>query len=183
MYPEVLTVPTREGKIRLLSDLSGATLYRDILEFQQVKNSSVIIKLLKLIALQIGKEVSIHELATTLAVDAKTIERYIDLLEKSFLIFRLPPYFTNKRKELNKSNKIYFWDLGIRNALLHDFNSIDSRRDIGDIWENFLIVERLKYMSYSGHHANIYFWRSYSQQEIDYIEEKNGILYTYEYKW
>lgn len=128
-YPQSLNSPSMEKKIEALRELSGASLYRDILEFQQVRNSSVIIKLLKLLALQIGKEVSINELATGLSIDTKTVDKYIDLLEKSFLIFRLAPYFTNKRKELNKSHKIYFWDLGIRNALINDFNSLENRRD------------------------------------------------------
>jgi len=117
-YPAVLNEKEKIGKINTLKELASSSLYRDILEFQQIKNSSILIKLLKLLALQIGKEISIHELAINLGIDTKTVERYIDLLEKSFIIFRLAPYFTNKRKELNKSNKIYFYDLGIRNAIL-----------------------------------------------------------------
>lgn len=182
-YPQVLNSQSVEKKIEALRELSGASLYRDILEFQQIRNSPVIIKLLKLLALQIGKEVSINELATGLSIDTKTVDKYIHLLENSFLIFRLPPYFTNKRKELNKSNKIYFWDLGIRNTLINDFNSLENRRDTGDLWENFLIVERLKKQSYHDIHCNVYFWRTYNQQEIDYIEESNGKIHAYEFKW
>ena len=183
MYPQSLNHTSISGKIETLRELSNASLYRDILEFQHVKNSDTIIKLLKLVALQIGKEVSIHELATQLGIDTKTVDRYIDLLEKSFLIFRLPPYFTNKRKELSKAHKIYFWDLGIRNALINDFNTLENRRDIGDLWENFLIVERLKRKSYKQIYANSYFWRTYAQQEIDYIEDVDGKLMAYECKW
>ncbi len=182
-YPAVLNQSNLLKKINILKELSSSSLYRDILEFQQIKNSGVIIKLLKLLALQIGKEVSINELATNLWIDTKTVDRYIDLLEKSFIIFKLPPYFTNKRKELNKSNKIYFYDLGIRNAILWDYNSLENRQDIWDLWENFLIIERMKKNEYFDSYANKYFWRTYNQAEIDYIEEYDAKLHTYEFKY
>ncbi len=182
-YPASLNSFNFQDKIWVLKELSNASLYRDILEFQLIKNSSVIIKLLKLLALQIWKEVSINELATNLFIDTKTVDKYIDLLEKSFIIFRLAPYFTNKRKEINKSNKIYFWDLGIRNVLINDFNSLENRRDLWDLWENFLIVERLKKQSYSDIYSFNYYWRTYNQQEIDYIEEYDWKLHAYEFKW
>lgn len=133
-YPEVLTTKNISYKIKLLKELSSSSLYRDILELQQIRNSYVLIKLLKLLALQIWKEVSINDLATNLGIDTKTVNRYIDLLEKSFIIFSLAPYFTNKRKELNKSKKIYFFDLWIRNAVINDFNNLENRRDVWDLW-------------------------------------------------
>jgi len=182
-YPEVLNVRTISDKIKILKELSNSSLYRDILEFQQIRNSFVLMKLLKLLALQIWKEVSINELATNLGIDTKTVNKYIDLLEKSFIIFSLAPYFTNKRKELNKSKKIYFYDLWIRNAVINDFNDIENRRDVWDLWENFLIIERMKYNSYYDNFLSSYFWKNYNQQEIDYIEDYNSKLYAYEIKW
>lgn len=182
-YPAVLTQPQREEKIRLLRELSNASLYKDILEFQQIKNSQLILKLLKLLAFQIGTEVSLNELAWNLGMDMKTTEKYIDLLEKSFIIFRLPPYFTNKRKELNKSNKIYFYDLGIRNSVIENYDWLENRNDVGALRENFLIVERMKKQAYSGYYGHNYFWRTYNQSEIDFIEEYDGALYSFEFKW
>ncbi len=182
-YPEVLNQKTSQEKISILKELSSSSLYRDILEFQQIRNSQVIIKLLKLLALQIWKEVSINKIATNLWVDAKTVERYIDLLEKSFVIYKLPPYFTNKKKELSKSNKIYFYDLGIRNAILWNYNSLDVRNDVWDLWENFLINERMKKNEYSDRYLSKHFWRTYNQVEIDYIEEYDWRLNSFEFKW
>ncbi|GHV22589.1 hypothetical protein FACS189428_4880 [Clostridia bacterium] len=170
-YPAVLNATTLQAKMERLRELSSASLYRDILEFQQVKNSQSILKLLKLIALQLGKEISMNELASNLSIDKNTVERYIDLLEKSFIIFRLPPYFTNKRKELNKANKIYFYDLGIRNALIGNYDALDGRNDVGELRENFLIIERMKKQSYSSYYGHNYFWRTYNQAEVDWIEE------------
>lgn len=132
-------------------------MYRDILEFQQIKNSQVLQKLLKLLALQIWKEVSINELATNLWIDTKTVDRYIDLLEISFIIFRLASYFTKKRKELNKSNKIYFYDLWIRNSILWDYNFLENRKDVWDLWENFMITERIKKQAYFELYSNNFF--------------------------
>lgn len=129
-YPGVLQLGTREEKISLLKELANSSLYRDILEFQQVRNSDVIMRLLRLLAFQIGQEVSMNELATQLGIDTKTVERYTDLLEKSYIIFRLPPYFTNKRKEISKSKKIYFYDLGIRNTIIGDWNPLMNRQDV-----------------------------------------------------
>lgn len=182
-YPAVLNKTNINDKIKTLKELSNSSLYRDILEFQQIKNSQVLQKLLKLLALQIWKEVSINELATNLWIDTKTVDRYIDLLEKSFIIFRLAPYFTNKRKELNKSNKIYFYDLWIRNSILGDYNFLENRKDVWDLWENFLITERMKKQVYCEMYSNNYFWRTYNQAEIDYIEEYAGKIYSYEFKW
>ena len=173
---------SREEKILLLNDLSNSSLYRDVLEFQQVKSSQIILKLLKLLALQIGKEVAMHELATNLGIDKNTVERYIDLLEKSFIIFRLPPYFTNKRKELNKANKIYFYDVGIRNAIIGNYNTLSNRNDVGELRENFLTIERMKKLSYAGRYGHHYFWRNYNQAEIDLIEDVDGQLHSFEFK-
>ena len=182
-YPAVLREIDFNNKIKVLKELANSSLYRDILEFQQIKNSNIIMKLLKLLALQIWSEVSINELATNLWVETKTINRYIDLLEKSFIIFKLPPYFTNKRKELNKSNKIYFYDLWIRNSIINDFNILENRNDIWNLWENFLIIERMKNNNYFDKFSNTYFWRTYNQQKIDYIEESNWNLNCFEFKW
>jgi len=182
-YPDVLNKKDILEKKSTLKELANSSLYRDILEFQQVRNSDIIMKLLKLLALQIWKEVSLNELANNLWVDIKTVMRYIDLLEKSFIIFRLAPYFTNKRKELNKTNKIYFYDLWIRNSILNDFNLLENRNDIWDLWENFLIIERIKHNTYFDKFSNNYFRRTYNGQEIDFIENYDNKLYAYEFKW
>lgn len=182
-YPEVAAQGSFKDKIELLQELSSSYLYKDILEFQQVKNSSVIMGLLKALALQIGSEVSFTELSNLIGIDKKTIERYIDLLEKNFVIFRLAPYAKNKRREMSKLRKIYFYDTGIRNAIINNFNFADSRNDMGALWENFLVSERLKYRAYHGIHADQYFWRTYDGSEVDLIEEREGKLYGYEFKW
>lgn len=183
LYPEVMLNTGLSEKIKILQDLSSGSLYKDIFEFDQIKNSSVIFNLLKALALQIGSEVSYNELANMLGIDRKTVERYIDLLEKSFIIFRLAPYYTNKRKEISKSKKIYFYDLGIRNVIINSFNFLDARNDAGALWENFLIVERLKRQKYENIYANNYFWRTLNKKEIDWIEERESKLFGYEFKW
>ena len=151
-YPEVYLGSTDE-KERLLSEITGSYLYKDILELEQVRNPATLNKLLSAIALQVGSEISLSELGSIIGLDLKTVERYIDLLEKNYVIFRLPPYFSNKRKTLSKQNKIYFYDLGIRNALINNFNPLELRSDIGALWENFLILERLKYRKVNSIHA------------------------------
>jgi len=182
-YPAVLNKKENNDKIKILKELANSSLYRDILEFQQIRNSNIILKLLKLLALQIWWEVSINKLAWILWVETKTVNRYIDLLEKSFVIFKLPPYFTNKRKELNKSNKIYFYDLWIRNSIINDFNVLENRNDVWGLWENFLILEKMKKNFYEENFSNNYFWRNYNQQEIDYIEEYDWKLHCFEFKY
>ena len=182
-YPEIVKRKSFEEKIQLLRELSTSYLYKDILEFQQVKNPNIINKLLKALALQIGQEVSYNELSSLLEVDKSTIERYVDLLEKCFVIFRLSPYTQNKRKELSRLRKIYFYDLGVRNAIINNFNFLDSRDDIGRLFENFMIVERLKYREYHQIYADQYFWRTYDGSEVDLIEEKDGKLFGFEFKW
>ncbi|OGI25615.1 MAG: hypothetical protein A3J76_06085 [Candidatus Moranbacteria bacterium RBG_13_45_13] len=182
-YPEIASLSSAEEKKNRLREFSASYLYQDILEFQQVKSSSLILNLLKALALQIGSEVSYTELGSLLDINKKTVERYVDLLEKNFIIFKLGSYFTNKRKEISKMKKIYFWDLGIRNAIINNFNFLASRADKGALWENFAIAERLKFQSYHRVFANNYFFRTYAGSEVDLIEEREGKLFGYEMKW
>ncbi|MEK7097399.1 MAG: DUF4143 domain-containing protein, partial [Patescibacteria group bacterium] len=167
----------------VLRELSGSYLYKDILEFQAVRNPSVLTSLLKALALQIGGEVSYNELANTVGIDKKTVERYIDLLEKNFIIFRLPPFSKNQRRAISKLRKIYFYDLGIRNAIINNFNFFENRGDVGAIWENFCIIERIKSQEYNKLYKNNYFLRTYDGAEIDLIEEAGGSVFGYEFKW
>jgi len=182
-YPDVIKEKTLDWKIQVLKELANSSLYRDILEFQQIKNSDIILKLLKLLSLQIGSEVSITELSNKLWVDAKTVDRYIDLLMKSYIIFKLPPLFKNKRKELSKQNKIFFYDLWIRNIIINNMSELDNRTDTWALWENFLILERMKNNNYNNKVLSTYFWRNYNKQEVDYIEEYNGKINAYEFKF
>lgn len=181
-YPGVLNQNSYEGKMKELLELATGGLYKDILGFQDVKNSSIITKLLKAMALQIGSEVSLSEIGRMFNLDSRTVEKYIDLLEKSYIIFRLPPYFTNKRKELSKMNKIFFYDLGFRNAIINNFNFLDSRNDAGQLFENFVILEKMKIREYGNINAYQYFWKDYNGKEIDLIEEYGGFLHAYEIK-
>jgi predicted AAA+ superfamily ATPase len=182
-YPEIVNTHSFQDKQVGLKNLSGSYLYKDILEFQQVKDSDFLRRLLKALALQLGSEVSYTELSRLLEIDKKTIARYIDLLEKNFIIFRLPPFFTNRRKEISKLKKIYFYDVGIRNSIINNFNGFDSRLDKGALWENLAIIERMKYQEYHQIFANNYFWRTYSGTEVDWVEEREGKIYGYEIKW
>ncbi len=181
MYPEIFQNEGREEEI--VNEIKRSYLYKDIFQYQQLKNTDLIEKLLQAIALQIGNEVSYTELAALLSVDKKTIERYLELLKKAFVIFQLPAFSRNLRKELSRTRKIYFFDTGVRNALIRNFNNMDIRQDVGVLWENFLISERVKNNSNTGAEKNIYFWRTYQQQEIDYIEEADGRLAAFEFKW
>ncbi len=183
MYPEVLMLEGRQEKIAHLKELSSAYLYKDVLQLASIKHSDKIYKLLQLLAYQTGSLVSLEEVGKSLGMDRKTVEHYIDLLEKSFIIFRLSAYSRNLRKEISKRSKIYFYDLGIRNALLDNFNEPELRQDIGAMWENFLIVERFKKRHYSQAYGKSYFWRTYSGAELDYVEEYDGQLHGYEFKW
>lgn len=182
MYPEIIQASDRDAEV-LLDDLSSKYLYKDILEFENIKRADIILKLLQLIALQIGHEVSLNELAGALQTNRRTIERYIDLLEKAFVLFRLPSFSRNLRKEIVKGHKIYFYDLGIRNSIVQQYQSIELRKDKGALWENFLICERQKHIQSKQINPNCYFWRTHDKQEIDYIEEHNGQLTGYEIKW
>lgn len=182
-YPEVATQTSIEAKIERLKELHTSSFYKELLEFQQIRNSDTVMKLVKALALQIGSEVSYSELSTLIGIDQKTVERYLDLLEKSFILFRLSPYAKNKRREISKLKKVYFYDLGIRNAIINNFNFLDSRNDQGALWENFVMVERLKFRSYHRLYGDSYFWRTYDGSEVDLVEERDGKLYGYECKW
>lgn len=182
-YPEVLLAPTRRERIDIVTEIAEAYLLKDILALDRIKRSRTLFDLLKLLALQVGSEVSISELATQLGIDVKTVKRYLDLLEKAFVIRRLSGFSRNLRQEVVNKSKYYFLDNGIRNAILAQFNRLDQRSDVGALWENFMVMERLKYRAYTSLPANIYFWRTYQQQEIDLVEEREGKLYGYEFKW
>ena len=183
LYPSIYNLTYEEAK-RDLQEIASSYLYKDILMFENIKNSSLILDLLQLLALQIGNEVSYNELATKLGINVRTVERYIDLLEKCFIVFSLRALRRNLRNEVSrKSKKIYFYDLGIRNSIIQNFNKVDLRQDVGNLWENFCIIERLKRNQTLNFQANKYFWRMYSGQEIDYIEEFDEKFDTYEFKY
>jgi len=181
MYPEIEEKPD-EAEV-LLKALASSYLYKDVLQYQNLKRPELLEKLLIALALQIGSEVSYNELANMLGVNKETIVNYILLLEKAFVIYRLSPFSRNLRNELAKLRKIYFYDTGIRNALINNFNPVQRRQDVGRLWENFMISERLKINSCRGNSVNTYFWRTHQQQEIDYLEERNGVLSGFELKW
>lgn len=181
LYPEIVVDPQKAKDT--LGTIYKNYLYKDVLEYQGLKNSELIEKLLAALALQIGSEVSLTELAGLLGVDKKTVASYIRLLEAAFIIFRLPPFSRNLRKEISKSRKIYFWDTGIRNAIINNFNPFSLRNDLGGLWENFLLTERLKRNEIIGKSPNRYFWRTWNQQEVDYLEEEGGKYFGYEIKW
>lgn len=181
MYPGVINEPGNERK--LLNNLSGSYLYKDIFTFQDIRKPEIIESLLEALALQIGSEVSYNELANILGIDQITVRRYIDLLEKSFVVFRLRSFSRNVRNEIRKSRKIYFYDNGIRNALLSNFSDIELRTDKGALWENFLVSERFKLLNNHQIDTKRYFWRTTQQQEIDYIEEKDGHISAFEFKY
>jgi predicted AAA+ superfamily ATPase len=176
----VINNPGNEKEI--LSQLSDSYLYKDILTWEDIKKPQKLEALVQALAFQIGQQVSYHELGQIIGLNNETVQRYINLLEKAFIIFRLPSLSRNLRNELKKSRKIYFYDVGIRNAVIKNWNSVGLRQDIGSLWENFLIVERLKYKSYNGVYSNNYFWRNQAQQEIDFVEDYNGIIHAYEFK-
>lgn len=180
-YPDVLN---NAGDMRtILMNLSGSYLYQDLLSMDGVRKPVLLEKLLVALALQVGSEVSYNELAQTIGTDSKTVEKYVDLLEKCYVVFRLSALSRNVRTELKKSKKIYFYDNGVRNALIQNLNPLDLRQDTGALWENFFISERMKYNHYNGRYVNAYFWRTTQQQEIDYIEETDGSMTAFEMKW
>lgn len=180
-YPEIVTNIGQEE--RLLKFLSESYLYKDIFLFKGIKKPEKILELLKLLAWQIGSEVNYNELSRTLKIDNQTVESYITMLEQAFVIYKLNAYHTNQRNELKKSKKIYFNDLGIRNALINDYRPMELRNDVGNLFENFVINEMRKQNEYKQIYANFYFWRTTDQKEIDLIIEKNNTLATYEIKW
>ena len=180
-YPDIIT--HSEDAKELLTNLSGSYLYKDLLSLDSVRRPALLGKILTALALQVCSEVSYNELAQTIGSDNKTVEKYIDLLEKCYIVFRLNGFNRNLRTELKKGKKIYFYDNGIRNAILQNFAPLSLRQDTGALWENFIISERIKANHYSGRYANSYFWRTTQQQEIDYIEECDGQFTVFEMKW
>jgi predicted AAA+ superfamily ATPase len=182
-YPEVVAAEGKKEKVRLLMDLTQSYLLKDVLELEQVKGSKVLLDLLRLLAFQIGQEVSLSELGRQLGIDYKTVARYLDLFEKSFILYNLRGYSRNLRKEVTQKSKYFFYDNGVRNALISNFNGLELRNDAGQLWENFLFMERLKKQAYREIHANNFFWRTWDQKEVDFIEERDGKLFGYEFKW
>lgn len=183
LYPDILNTNNVEEKKIRLKELSSSYLYKDVLQLSNIRNSQKIFKLLQLLALQIGSTVSVNKLGNSLNMSNDTVERYIDLLEKSYVIFRRTGFSRNLSKEISKMDKIYFYDLGIRNAILDNFNSIELRSDAGALWKNFIITERLKHNFYSENEKRSYFWRTYTGAEIDMIEESEGKLSAFEIKF
>ena len=182
LYPEVFGQSESEA-VEELQNISSTYLFKDVLQLENLKRADLVFKLLKVLALQLGNEISYNEIATLLGENVHTIKRYLEILEQAFIIFRLSSFSQNLRKELAKRNKIYFFDTGIRNANINNFSPFDTRNDIGALWENFCIVERLKNDHSKRKFKNYYFWRTYNQKEIDLIEEYNGKLEAFEFKW
>ena len=181
-YPEVVTLSDNGAKEDRITEIKNSYLIKDILEFQRLKRPAVILDLLKLIAFQVGNQVSTVELGKQLGLDKKTVQRYLDLLEKSFVLISLGGFSRNLRKEVSKMKMYYFMDLGIRNAVIANFNPLNLRNDVGQLWGNFMLVERMKRNAFKGQHVNYYYWRTYDQKEIDLIEESGGKLRGYEFK-
>ncbi|MEI6678107.1 MAG: ATP-binding protein [Mariniphaga sp.] len=182
-YPEVLKAKSKQDKVEYLLSIRDSYLLKDILEMENVRNRSKLSDLLKLLSFQIGHEVSINELSNNLGIAKQSVERYLDLLEKTFIIKRVRGFSRNLRSEITKTARYYFYDNGIRNSLINNFNFIDQRDDIGMLWENFLFIERLKKQEYQRLFSNNYFWRTYNRQEIDLVEERDGRLFGFEFKW
>ncbi|MBP7240091.1 MAG: ATP-binding protein [Saprospiraceae bacterium] len=180
-YPEIISHPGEEKE--RLKALTDSFLYKDILLWENIQKPDKLLRLMQALAFQLGQQVSFNELASLVGLDHKTVEKYINLLEQVFVIYRLGSFSRNLRNELKSSRKIYFYDNGIRNALIASFQPLELRQDIGVLWENWILSERMKYLRYHQHWANTYFWRTTQQQEIDYIEEKDGTLEAYEFKW
>lgn len=181
-YPEIASGKSTDP-ILYLNEVANNYLYKDALEYEGIKKPEVLLNLVKLLAYQVGNEVSYNELANKLEVSRDLVMRYIDILEKAFVVFRLSPFSRNLRNEIGKKNKIYFYDLGIRNTLINSFNVLENREDQGALWENFCIIERKKRIQYERWYRSLYFWRNTRGKEIDFIEEYDGQLYGYEFKW
>lgn len=182
-YPEIILSTDNAQKASYLREIVSSYLYKDILELDGVRQSDKLVKLLQLLAFQVGKIVSYNELGTQLNMSKNTVDRYLDLLEKAFVIFKLRGFSRNLRKEMSKNPKYYFYDTGIRNALINNFNPLSIRDDTGLLWENYIIVEKLKKQEYLNEPSNNYFWRTYDKKEIDFIEERGGRLLGYEITW
>ena len=182
-YPELEQYPDWNDKISYLKEIINSYLLKDILVFDGIKQSNKILDLLKLIAFQVGQEVSLQELARQLGISKNTVESYLDLLSKVFVIYKVPGFSRNLRKEITKSNRWYFYDNGIRNGIIANFTRLESRTDVGALWENYLASERIKHQNYTQKTVTNYFWRTYDQQELDWLEEENGKLSGFEFKW
>jgi len=182
-YPEVVLCKDNQERVSYLKELINSYLCKDILEMDGLRQSDKLIKILQLLAFQMGNQVSYSEIAAQVGLNKKTVERYLELLEKVFVIFKIKGFSRNLRKEVSKNPKYYFFDLGIRNALINNFNPLTLRNDLGMLWENYIISERIKKQEYLNIQANNYFWRTYDKKEIDFIEERGGRLYAYEIKW
>lgn len=182
LYPEIFLSDERNAKMKL-AEISSSYLFKDLLLFEGIKKSELIKNLVIALAFQVGSEVTYNELSNKLGVSSLTIQKYIDLLEKAFVVFKLNSFYRNMRKEITKSFKIYFYDVGIRNAIINNFNTLGLRNDIGALWENFCIVERMKSNSLMNKKVNNYFWRTYDQKEVDYVEEADGKLTGFEFKF
>lgn len=182
-YPDVLMAKTKQAKKEVLDEIVDSYLLKDVLMLERIRGARVLLDLLKLVAFQVGQEVSLHEIASQVKLDVKTVGRYLDILEKAFVIKSVGGFSRNLRSEVTKKQKYYFLDNGIRNAVISQFQSLSDRSDVGGLWENFVFAERLKKKSYHAIHGPTYFWRTYSQQEIDFIEEQDGIIYAHEAKW
>lgn len=182
-YPKSITAKSFSEKIEVISQICDSYLLKDILEIENIKKSKKLYDLLKLIAFQIGSEISLQELGTQLEISKNTVTRYLDLLEKTFVLYNLRPYYFNQRKAISKKSKYYFYDLGVRNTIIGNYNNVSSRNDVGALWENFLVIERLKKQAYKTIHASNYFWRTWEKQEIDWVEMRDGKLFGYEFKW
>lgn len=182
-YPELLQLETFQKRSEYLLELIQSYLLKDILSFEGIRQPDKILRLLRLIAYQVGSEVSYSELGTQLGISKNTVENYLDLLSKVFIIYKIPAYSTNHRKEISKGSKWYFFDNGIRNAVINDFKLLSLRNDIGALWENYLMSERIKRNDYRRENVEYYFWRTYSQQEVDLVEVRNGKLWAFEFKY
>ncbi len=180
-YPEIVTKPIKATNN--LRELAESYLFKDVLQLDFIKKPILLTKIVKAIALQIGSEVSLQEISRLVGADVHTVEKYMDILEKAFVIFTLPALSRNVRNEIRKGRKVYFYDTGIRNALISNFNGLQNRTDTGALWENFVIAERMKWLRYNNKHVDTYFWRTTQQQEIDYLEEENGQFLAVEFKW
>jgi len=182
-YPEVLNVKTDHERVQILEENVSSYLFKEIIDIEQIGNTKILLDLLKLIAFQVGNEVSLNELGRSLGIDKKTVQRYLCLFEQSFILYNLRGYSRNLRKEVTKKSKYYFWDNGIRNAVIKNFNNFNTRDDIGALWENYLVAERLKKQEYKQIYSSNYFWRTWEGQEIDWVEERDGGLFGFEFKY
>lgn len=183
MYPEVLSLNNGPENTEYLVNLRNSYLFKDILALEHIKNSQKLQDIVRLLAFQIGNEVSLNEIAVKTGLSKNTVERYLDLLERAFVIKRIGAFSRNLRNEISKSAKYYFWDTGIRNAVINDFRPVELRNDLGALWENFVVMELMKKYEYQRRYANFYFWRTYDQKELDLVVEENGQLCGYEIKW